>query len=322
MSRRIATSRRSSGAVGASRDEPGVSEAPKERRIRVNGVELAYFEWGSASTTGEPTLLLAHATGFHARCWDEVIRRLGPRRVIATEHRGHGRSEKVRITHWKALGEDLAAIVRELDLRNIVGVGHSMGGHAMVDAAAACSGRFLRLVVIDPVIAPPEAYKGLGGWTLRDRDPSHHPTSKRKNRFTSSAAMIQRFRDRVPYKVFHPAALRDYCEHGLLPAPDGNGYVLACPPEIEASVYVTSRSNSGVYASIRALDIPVLILRAKEPPADREVMDFSSSPTWPALVGEFRNGRDIHYASRTHFLPMEIPDEIAARILEELRASE
>lgn len=297
-----------------------MSDTPKEHRIRVNGVELAYFEWGSASTSGEPTLLFAHATGFHARCWDEVIRRLGPRHVIAMEHRGHGRSEKVRITHWKVLGEDLAAIVRALDLRNILGVGHSMGGHAMVDAAAACPDRFRRLILIDPVIAPPEAYEGLGGWALRDHDPSHHPTSKRKNRFSSPTAMIERFRDRVPYKVFHPAALRDYCEHGLLPAADGNGYVLACPPAIEASVYVTFRTNSAVYTSIRALDIPVLILRAKEPPADRQVMDFSSSPTWPALVGEFLHGREIHYAGRTHFLPMEMPDEIAARVLEEARA--
>jgi lipase len=289
------------------------SETPREHRIRVNGVELAYFEWGRPSPDGEPTLLLAHATGFHARCWDEVIRRLGPRHVVATEHRGHGRSEKVGITHWKAFGEDLAAIVRELDLRRLLGVGHSMGGHAMVDAAAACPDRFLRLVLIDPVIAPPHAYD-RGGWTLVDHDPRHHPTSKRKSRFDSPAAMIARFRDRVPYKVFHPAALRDYCEHGLLPAPDGDGYVLACPPEIEASVYVTFRTNADVYASIRAIDIPVLILRAKEPPADREVMDFSSSPTWPALVGEFRHGREIHYADRTHFLPMEIPGEIAEQI--------
>ena len=129
--------------------------------------------------------------------------------------------------------------------------------------------------------------------------------------------MIDRFRDRVPYRVFQPDALRAYCTHGLLPAEDGDGFVLACPPEIEASIYMTSRTNPGVHDSARALEIPVLMLRAKLPPEGRNVMDFSSSPTWPGLVKEFRHGREIHFAEQTHFLPMEIPDRVAELILDE-----
>jgi hypothetical protein len=44
-------------------------------------------------------------------------------------------------------------------------------------------------------------------------------------------------------------------------------------------------------------------------------MDFSSSPTWPELVKEFRYGREIHFPEHTHFLPMEIPDRVAELIL-------
>ena len=83
----------------------------------------------------EASLLLAHATGFHARCWDQVIAHLGERHVIAVDQRGHGRSDKMPITDWRVLGEDLDALVRALELRDLVGVGHSMGGHAMVEAA-------------------------------------------------------------------------------------------------------------------------------------------------------------------------------------------
>ena len=50
-------------------------------------------------------------------------------------------------------------------------------------------------------------------------------------------------------------------------------------------------------------------------------MNFSSSPTWPGLVNEFRHGREIHFPDRTHFLPMETPDEIAKLILEEAQGS-
>ena len=288
-----------------------------ERRVRANGIELAYFEWGQAGQGRGPTFLFAHATGFHARCWDQVIRHLGDHHVIAVDQRGHGRSEKTEITHWGVFGRDLAAFVRALDLRDLVGVGHSMGGHAMTEAAAACSDRFRRLVLVDPVIVSPDDYRD-GQW-IAGLDQQMHPTAKRKRHFKSAEEMFERFKHREPYAVFHPEALRDYCQYGLLPAEDGHGLVLACAPATEAGIYMTSRTNGGVYESVRALEVPVLVLRAKEPPAERSVMDFSSSPTWPGLVREFRRGREIYFADRTHFLPMEIPDQVAALILEELR---
>ena len=290
---------------------------PSEGRVRANGVELAFFAWGAPAGRRDATILLAHATGFHARCWDAVVRRLGDQHVIAVDQRGHGRSEKPPITRWEVFGRDLVALVRELGLRDVVGVGHSMGGCAMVEAAAVCPDRFRSLVLIDPVIAAPEAYEG-GGWKIPGVGEAPHPTAKRRRHFDSPEEMFERFCDRVPYNVFQPEALRDYCVHGLLPEEDGDGYTLACPPEIEASVYMAGRNSSGVFASARALEIPVLILRAKLPPAERDVMDFSSSPTWPGLVGEFRRGREIHFPEATHFLPMESPGRVAELILAEV----
>ena len=277
------------------------TDEPTQRRVLVNGIELAYFEWGGALRGRQPTFLLAHATGFHARCWDQVIRHLGDRHVIAVDQRGHGRSEKTEIGNWNVFGQDLAALARELDLRDVVGVGHSMGGHALVDAAASCPRRFRRLILIDPVIGSPEAY-GESGWTVPDPGGEKHPTAKRKNRFASPDEMFERFEERDPYVLFDRAVLRDYCNYGVLPAEDGAGFVLACPPEIEAGIYMSSRSNPGVHDSIRALHIPVLLLRAKEPSADRSLMDFSTSPTWPGLVGEVPK-RSRNLLSGPHALP-------------------
>jgi pimeloyl-ACP methyl ester carboxylesterase len=288
-------------------------EEPAQRRLRANGIQLACFEWGRAFAGAQPSVLLVHATGFHARVWDEVIRRLGPRHAIAVDQRGHGRSEKLEVRHWHDLSLDLAALVRELGLEGAVGVGHSMGGHALVEAAAACPGAFRRLLLIDPVIASPQGYT-RGGWRADTLRGEPHPTSKRKNRFRSPAEMLERFRDRLPYSLFDPAVLRDYCEWGLLPAPDGDGYVLACPPEIEASVYATALTNPGVHASVRALEIPVTILRAREASGDLGVMDFTSSPTWPGLVRELPQGREVYLPDHTHFLPMEAPALVAAYV--------
>ena len=87
---------------------------------------------------------MAHATGFHARCWDAIARALAPGyRVIALDQRGHGRSGKSGPYDWRVFGTDLTIFVDRLDLSRIIGVGHSMGGHAMVQAASSCVERFL-----------------------------------------------------------------------------------------------------------------------------------------------------------------------------------
>ncbi len=287
---------------------------PTLHRVRANGIELAYFEWNAERAGRDPTLLLAHATGFHARVWDPMISHLGERHVIAVDQRGHGRSEKAAVDSWETVGEDLRQLVSGLSLRGAVGVGHSMGGHAITEAAAALPGAFARLVLVDPVIASPGEYAG-GGWSGEALPDQQHPTARRKNRFTSPDEMFERFRDRHPYSLFEPAALRAYCEHGLLPAPDGDGYVLACPPEIEARIYMTSRTNPGVYRAIRSLEIPVLVLRARGSEKRKGIMDFTTSPTWPGLAGEFRYGRDLQIPELTHFMPMQEPARIAELVL-------
>ncbi|MCG8590691.1 MAG: alpha/beta hydrolase [Proteobacteria bacterium] len=292
---------------------------PVQHRLRSNGCELAYYERYAELRDSGPTLLFVHATGFHARVWDQVIARLPRAHSIALDQRGHGRSEKTRISHWQIMGQDQAALVEELALEGIVGVGHSMGAHAMIDAAAMHPTRFRRLLLIDPTVAAPEAYSEGGD------PPGHgqmHPAAKRRNRFDSVEAMIARLRDRSSFPLFDPQIFRDYCEHGLVPAENGDGFVLACPPEVEASVYMSSRTNGGVHESARSLEIPVLVLRAKRPSGDMVgPMAFSTSPTWPGLAAEFKHGREIHFPDKTHFLPMEIPDEVAALIRTELEAA-
>jgi len=284
---------------------------PRLHRIRANGVELAWFEWNAHAGGDAPPILLAHATGFHARVWDRTVAHLGSRRVIAVDQRGHGRSQSTPIEHWRVFGRDLAALVQALDLRDVIGVGHSMGGHAMVDAAALCSDRFHRLVLMDPVIAPPSDY-GDGDPIAARPDDTPHPTVRRRNHFASAREMFERFVDRPPYSVFDRDALHDYCVHGLRLRADGDGYELACPPDVEASIYRTSRTNGGIHDSIRRIRVPVTILRARLPPPDRDRMDFSSSPTWPALADAFADALDVHLADRTHFIPMEAP-ALAAR---------
>jgi len=288
-----------------------VSHQPKLHHIPVGGLSLAAFEWRAALRGAAPTLWMVHATGFHGRVWDQVIHHLPGRHVIAVEQRGHGRSGGTGFDSWADFGRDQAAMAAALDLQGAVGVGHSMGAHALVQAAAFAPERFRQLVLIDPVIrAPADYHQPLPPpGTL-------HPSAQRKNRFASAQEMFERFADRPPYSVFDTQALQDYCQHGLKPADDGQGFQLACAPGFEGRVYPTALANAGIYASIRALQIPVLVVRARPQDPSIKPWDALGTPTWPLLAQEFHFGRDLQLLDKTHMLPMEDPGLVAGLIAE------
>jgi lipase len=292
-----------------------MSHPPKLQYTLCNGITLASWEWRPALRGQAATLLLVHATGFHGRVWDQVIHHLPHRHVIAVELRGHGRSEAADFDDWRPFGQDLAAFAVAMDLQGAVGVGHSMGAHGLVQAAAFQPSRFSQLVLVDPVMQAPADYH-----LPAPKPGALHPSAGRKNRFESVQAMVDRFADRPPYSVFDPQALHDYCQHGLRAADDGIGLQLACAPSFEGKVYPLARQNPGVYASIRALQIPVLVLRARA--QDRSILPWDplGSPTWPGLAAEFRQGTDLLLADKTHFLPMEDP-ALMAQLIEGAMAS-
>ena len=170
---------------------------------------------------GDPVYLFAHATGFHARCWDAVIEPLcgalaerGERaRIIAFDARGHGRSSNDGPLHWERFGNDLVALIEALDLKKIVGTGHSMGGHCMVRAAGTVTDRFDRLVLADPVIMAPEAYESdypSGRDSMRFNSMEEHPVSRRRGQFASVQEMVDRFATCHPYSRWESRVLREY----------------------------------------------------------------------------------------------------------------
>ncbi len=281
---------------------------PVERYVQANGIDLCYFEWGTRDPA-QPTALLAHATGFHARCWDTVVGYLpDTRHVIAIDQRGHGRSAKVPPYNWESFGRDLIGFVEALDLDRIIGVGHSMGGHAVVQAAAQARERFERLVLVDPVIMDPQLYETMKS-TMGAQRPQDHPTSRRNNQWRSWREMFDRLKGRGSFSVWRDDALEDYCRWGVLSNPDGAGFVLACPPLVEASIY-TGSSGRDIHDLFATITVPVAVLRG-EKRVRAETMDFLASPTWERLADQFPKGRDVYLPTLTHFIPMQDPERVA-----------
>ena len=268
--------------------------------------DICYFEWGRADNG--PSILLLHATGFHARCWDEVVEAFPEgAHIIAVDQLGHGRSARPAITDWTMVAGATAELLESLGIGFAVGAGHSMGGHCLVQVANRLPDLFERLVLIDPVIMEREVYQNSPDYSA-----TNQMVAKRRNSWTGPDAMFERFQDRHPYKLWDPAVLQDYCEYGLLPDGEG-GYELACPPQVEASVYATSTSVDP-WPMIEGIALPVTILRAPQIKQDG-VFDFASSPTPPGLADSFAHGSDIYLPDLTHFMPMQDPKRIAELII-------
>ncbi len=283
---------------------------PRERRAIVRGNEMVWFEWGA---TAAPLVVLAHATGFHARCWDATVAALGDGyRVVAMDQRGHGRTGKNGPFEWTQFGADLAELLDVLNAEDAIGVGHSMGGHALAQAAVRRGERLARLVLVDPVIMAPEMY---ADWSEERpfSEAGQHPVARRRADFASWQEMHERFRDRLPFSRWRPEVLRDYCRYGVLPKPGGAGVTLACPPVVESSIYLGS-GGTDIHALLQELPHPTLVIRAHRREARQGEMDFSGSPTWEGLAATLPNGRDVYRPDLTHFIPMQAPELVALAV--------
>jgi non-heme chloroperoxidase len=90
------------------------------------GVRIAYKDWGK----GQP-VVFSHGWPLSADAWDGQMAFLLEKgyRVIAHDRRGHGRSTQTWDNNtMDQFADDLAELIDQLDLKNVILVGHSTGG--------------------------------------------------------------------------------------------------------------------------------------------------------------------------------------------------
>jgi len=91
-----------------------------------DGTQIYYKDWG----TGQP-VVFSHGWPLSADAWDDQMLFLAERgyRCIAHDRRGHGRSgQPWNGNDMDTYADDLAELVKALDLKDAVHVGHSTGG--------------------------------------------------------------------------------------------------------------------------------------------------------------------------------------------------
>jgi len=128
------------------------SRAPGNFVTTDDGVQIYFKDWGDP---GAQPIVFHHGWPLSADDWDNQMLFFvsSGYRVVAHDRRGHGRSSQVSDGHdMDHYAADVAAVVRHLDLRNAVHVGHSTGGgEATRYTARHGDGRVAKLVLIGAV---------------------------------------------------------------------------------------------------------------------------------------------------------------------------
>jgi len=91
-----------------------------------DGAEIFYKDWGAG-----PVVMFSHGWPLNADAWEDQLFALASNgyRVIAHDRRSHGRSSQTwNGNDMDTYADDLAAVVRTLDVHDVTHVGHSTGG--------------------------------------------------------------------------------------------------------------------------------------------------------------------------------------------------
>lgn len=106
---------------------------PQEGKISSQGTDIAYYDSGS----GDTTLLFVHGWDINKEYWTQQVEHFKNHyRVVTVDLPGFGQSGKNR-NHWgvASYGKDINALISQLQLKNVILIGHSMSGAIVLETA-------------------------------------------------------------------------------------------------------------------------------------------------------------------------------------------
>lgn len=134
-----------------------MTSVPEYKFLDVNRLRFHYVDWGGH---GRPLVLL-HGLASNARFWDLVAPYLSSYRVLAVDQRGHGSTSKPADGYdFQTVSEDIAGLIKGLDISRPVIVGHSWGGNVAMQVAYDNPGLLAGIVCIDGGLIEPSSIEG------------------------------------------------------------------------------------------------------------------------------------------------------------------
>jgi len=268
-----------------------------------------------------PRLFVSHGNGFVIDGYFHFWRRfLADFDVIVFDMRSHGQNPRADPTHhdYAHMVEDLDALCRavaqEFGAKPAAGLFHSMSAQCALLQALAGRSQFEALVLFDPPNVPAPGH------------PVHAAMVAYEHKLAEWARQRRQHFDRPEELAAEYAATRSgrtwaegtaaLMAGGVLQPDPGGGWALACPRELESSMYLQG-VPLGLCPKREQIGVPVLLVGADPERPYPAATGLSNR----ALAEE--GGFDYRAIPGTsHLLQLEEPDACAAAALEFLRRIE
>jgi pimeloyl-ACP methyl ester carboxylesterase len=290
---------------------PPLSPVPSTDQVQLSVHDLGAVP-GADGHGGSRPILLAHATGFHGMVWQPLAAHLTGFHAVAPDLRGQGDSSPPvgRGMDWDGFADDVLAVVDAWGVDELVAVGHSKGGAALLLAEQRRPGTFRALWLYEPVVFPAGALDGPPSTRPSTSSAPGNPLAegalRRRSSFASRQAAYDNYASKLPLSVLDPEALHAYVDHGFADQPDGT-VTLKCRPEVESAIFAMA-SDNGAFGHLGQVSCPVTIARGTQE-------SFGPAAFAQPVVDALPQGRLTTFDHLGHFGPLEAPAEVAAAIV-------
>ena len=271
--------------------------------------EIPFVEYGDNGSY----IHFAHANGFPPGCYRPLLQLLSKKnRILAMLQRPLWKnSDPDNFNNWHVLADDLIFFLDRNKLKNIIGVGHSMGGVATAIAASKRPDLFSRVVLIDPVLFPDRFHfikNTMPLWLRKKIFPIAKIALKRKDKWPSKKAVFDSWRNKKIFSLIPDEYFPDFIQGAIREHPDGSA-ALFYPKKWEAQVYCTP-SNAWKY--LGKLNQPTLAIKA-------DGTNLLYPPVWEKWKRIQPGATFQIIENSSHLVPLEKPKELAHMIQQFLR---